>query len=202
MKPLAALGTAGVLLLSLSANAGTSVPPEPDLVVNTCSQCHGDRGVTTAPLFPNLAAQDKDYLVAQLKAFREHKRSDAHAQAYMWGMANPLTDDVIDQVATYFSALPPSSGNKDQDVAEVAAGKKIYEAGIDAENVPACNACHGDTAAGTSTIPRLAGQHREYLASQILAFRTNQRDNPVMHANVEHMTDDQVRAIAAYLASL
>ena len=202
MRQIALLSAASVLLFTLSASAGTSVPPEPDLVASTCSQCHGDRGISTAPLFPNLAAQDKDYLVTQLKDFRDHKRSDAHAQAYMWGMANPLTDDVIENVATYFAALPPAPGNKDEDATEVAAGNKIFENGITSEAVPACTACHGDTAAGTSTIPRLAGQHREYLAAQILAFRSDQRQNAIMHGNVAKITDDQIREVAAYLSSL
>jgi cytochrome c553 len=201
MRTLAIIATAGSVFIAMAAAAGP-IPPEPDLVASTCSQCHGDRGISTAPLFPNLAAQDKDYLVTQLKSFRDHSRSDPHAQAYMWGMASPLTDNVINDVAAYFAALPPPSGNKNLDPGEVAEGKKIFENGIDAENVPACSACHGADGAGTSTIPRLAGQHREYLAAQILAFRTNQRDNPVMHANVEHMTDGQIRAIASYLASL
>lgn len=202
MKSITALSVACLLLMGASATAGTSVPPEPDIVANTCSQCHGDRGLSIAPLFPNLAAQDKDYLIAQLKNFRDHKRSDPHAQAYMWGMAHPLTNETIGKIAAYFSALPPPKGLNDQDPAQVAAGKKIFEHGIKSENVPACQACHGDTGAGSATIPRLAGQHREYLAAQILAFRTNQRNNPIMHANVKHITDQQIRDIAAYLASL
>ena len=202
MKPIAILSAAGMLLFSLSASAATKVPPEPDTVVNICSQCHGDRGISTAPLFPNLAAQNKDYLVLQLKDFRDHKRSDPHAMAYMWGMANTLTDDVIDNVATYFAALTQPPGETGQEPNELAAGKAIFEQGIASENVPACSACHGDKGAGSATIPRLAGQHREYLAAQILAFRTNQRKNAVMHANVEHMTNDQIRDIAAYLSSL
>lgn len=201
MRSRTIIAIAGSVLIATAASAG-SAPPEPDLVVNTCSQCHGDRGISNAPLFPNLAAQDKEYLVTQLKSFRDHSRGDPHAQAYMWGMASPLTDNVINDVASYFAALPPSSGNKDLDPVEVAAGKKIFDSGIESENVPPCSACHGADGAGTSTIPRLAGQHREYLAAQILAFRTNQRENPIMHANVEHMTDDQIRAIASYLASL
>lgn len=202
MKLMAALCTVAVFFISLSATAGTTVPPEPDLVLSTCSQCHGDRGLSTAPLFPNLAAQDKDYLIAQLKDFRDHKRSDPHAQAYMWGMANRLTDATIDEVATYFSSLPPPAGEKGQNPQEVAAGHKIFENGIKSEDVPACMLCHGKTAAGSATVPRLAGQHREYLAAQLLAFRTDQRKNPIMHANAEHLTDEQIRDVAAYLSSL
>lgn len=202
MKSIAILSVAGLLFLGASATAGTAVPPEPDIVANTCSQCHGDRGLSIAPLFPDLAAQNKDYLVMQLKAFRERKRGDAHAQAYMWGMAGQLTDDTIDDVAAYFAALPPPSAASGLDPAEVKVGKSIFKNGIDSESVPACTACHGEAAAGSSTIPRLAGQHREYLAAQLLAFQSKQRYSEVMSANVEHMTAEQIRDVSSYLASL
>jgi len=202
MKTLAILAAAGAVLFAASASARTSVPPEPDLVANTCSQCHGDRGLSIAPLFPDLAAQNKDYLVTQLKNFRDHKRSDAHAQAYMWGMAGQLTDDTINDVAAYFAALPPSPPTTGLDPAEVAAGKVIFENGVDANGVPACSGCHGETAAGSATFPRLAGQHREYLAAQLFAFRSKQRYNEIMSANVAQMTDEQIRDVSSYLASL
>ncbi|MBU6442689.1 MAG: c-type cytochrome [Alphaproteobacteria bacterium] len=202
MKSIAILAAAGAVLFAVSASAQPSVPMEPALVASTCSQCHGDRGLSIAPLFPDLAAQNKDYLVTQLKAFRDHKRSDAHAQAYMWGMAGDLTDDTIDAIATYFAALPPPPRTSGLSPEEVAAGKAIFENGVAADNVPACNACHGDTAAGSATIPRLAGQHREYLAAQLLAFRTKQRYNEIMSANVAQMTDEQIRDVSSYLASL
>ena len=202
MKSIAILAAAGAVLFAVSASAQSSVPVEPALVASTCSQCHGDRGLSIAPLFPDLAAQNKDYLVTQLKAFRDHKRSDAHAQAYMWGMAGDLTDDTIDAIAGYFSSLPPPPRTAGLNPAEVAAGKAIFENGVPADNVPACNACHGDTAAGSATIPRLAGQHREYLATQLLAFRTKQRYNEIMSANVAQMTDEQIRDVSSYLASL
>lgn len=202
MKALTTLFMACAVFASVPAAAAPAAPPaEPALVSSVCSQCHGDRGISTAPLFPNLAGQDKDYLAAQLKAFREHKRGDAHAQAYMWGMAFPLTDDVIDQVAAYFAALPPPAGNKDQNAGEVALGRTIFAQGVEAQGVPSCTACHGESGAGTPAIPRLAGQHREYIASQLLAFRDNERVSDIMHANAEHLTDDQIRAVAAYLAA-
>ena len=204
MKKIAVALLAGAAILGAQAAAApkTKVPPEPQTVSQVCSQCHGDRGISTSPLFPNLAAQNKEYLVRELHNFRDRKRDDPHAQAYMWGMANQLTDSVIDRVASYFSALPPPPPNTAQDPKEVAAGKEIFEKGIASEQVPACQLCHGPTGAGSATIPRLAGQHREYLATQILAFRDNERQNMIMHGNVAHMTDQQVRDISAYLASL
>ena len=202
MKTLAILTAAGALLFAANASAQSSVPPEPDLVAGTCSQCHGDRGLSIAPLFPDLAAQNKDYLITQLKNFRDHKRGDAHAQAYMWGMAGDLTDNTIDAIADYFSAMPPPPPTAGLDPAEVVAGKQIFDNGVEASGVPACAACHGEGAAGSATFPRLAGQHREYLATQLLAFRSKQRFNDIMSANVAHMTNEQIRDVSSYLASL
>jgi len=202
MKTLAILTAAGALLFAANASAQSSVPPEPDLVANTCSQCHGDRGLSIAPLFPDLAAQNKDYLVTQLQNFRDHKRGDAHAQAYMWGMAGQLTDDTINNVAAYFAALPPPPPTIGLDPAEVAAGKAVFEDGVAADNVPPCKTCHGEGAAGSAAFPRLAGQHREYLATQLLAFRSKQRYNEIMSPNVAQMTDEQIRDVSSYLASL
>jgi cytochrome c553 len=53
-----------------------------------------------------------------------------------------------------------------------------------------------------AVFPRIAGQHPEYLVAQLQAFRSKARDNAIMYANVEHMTDGQMREVAAYLASI
>ena len=91
MKSIAALSVAS-LLIGTSAMAQTSAPPEPDIVAATCSVCHGDDGVSPNARFPNLVAQTKDYLEAQLKSFRDHKRADPDAVAYMWPQAGALSE--------------------------------------------------------------------------------------------------------------
>ena len=112
------------------------------------------------PTFPRLAGQQKDYLEAQLEAFRDHDRADPHAQTYMWGMAAKLNDATIDGLASFYSSQKPAPGSP-QDPVEVAAGKKLFDDGVLDKGVPACMACHGDEAEGAGTIPRLAGQHRD-----------------------------------------
>jgi len=108
----------------------------------------------------------------------------------------------INEITAYYSALPPVKGSAGGNAALIATGKEIYEKGIQSENVPACGACHGMAAEGMSVFPRIAGQHAEYTLTQLKAFRSKARDNAIMFPNVEHMTDDQMRALAAYLASL
>lgn len=69
-----------------------------------CAGCHGLDGISTTPGFPNLAGQDLTYLKNQLKAFREKTRTGEQA-AIMYGMAEGLSDEDIDNLASYFSSL-------------------------------------------------------------------------------------------------
>ena len=171
-----------------------------DLIRRECSSCHGARGISVSPTFPNLAGQQAPYLEAQLKAFRDRSRADPHAQAFMWGMAAQLTDETIANIAKYLAAQPPAPGTR-AEPAEIAAGKKIYEEGISAQNVPACQSCHGNKAQGNGPFPRLAGQHRGYLERQLGAFAANLRANPVMHENSKNLTALQISQVAAFLSS-
>ena len=67
----------------------------------TCAGCHGAKGVSNNPLWPNLAGQQEAYLVKQLQAFREGTRSDP----MMSPMAKPLSDTEIQNLAAYYSSL-------------------------------------------------------------------------------------------------
>jgi cytochrome c553 len=66
-----------------------------------CAACHGAAGISAMPLWPNLAGQKDQYLVKQLKAFRDGTRKDPS----MSPMATALTDADIDNLAAYFSSL-------------------------------------------------------------------------------------------------
>ena len=193
---------AGALAGLLAVSACASHDKQ-DAVAGTehvCSSCHGMEGKSVSPTFPRLAGQQKDYLVVQLKAFRDHTRADPHAHTYMWGMAASLSDATIDGLADYYSARTPVAGQPDTSP-DVAAGKKIYEEGIAELGVPACGGCHGDQAQGGGTFPRLAGQHRPYIEGQLAAFSSNSRANEIMHDNAKSLTPETERQLAAFLAT-
>jgi cytochrome c553 len=190
---------AGLVLIATLTEAQEKAAP--DLVTRVCSTCHGPRGASISPMFPNLAGQQAVYLETQLKAFRDRSRADPHAQAFMWGMAAQLTDPAITEIAAYYAAQRPAAG-KPAGREETAAGKKIFEEGIPAQQVPPCQSCHGDKAAGNGPFPRLAGQHRPYLERQLAAFISNARANEVMHATAKDLTALQISQIAAFLSSL
>ncbi len=69
-----------------------------------CAACHGaDGSQTVAPNFPKLAGQYEDYLIKTLKEYRSGERQ----QAIMNGIAGPLSDrDIADLAAFYASRSP------------------------------------------------------------------------------------------------
>jgi cytochrome c553 len=118
----------------------------------------------------------------------------------MWGMAAQLSDDTVQGLANFYSAQLPVPGTP-EDPTEVAAGEEIFTEGVPDKEVLACMACHGDKAQGNGPIPRLAGQHRDYLEQQLAAFSSNERANDIMHETSRHLTTQQIDAIASYLAA-
>jgi cytochrome c553 len=191
-------GLTGTLALAEDSSSGSSAAAE-NMVTNVCQNCHGPHGDSVSSTFPRLNGQQADYIVSQLKNFREHSRADPHARAYMWGMASQLDDATIDALAKYFAAQTPA---KPQSGGALAAeGKDVFMKGAPAQNVPACQDCHGEHGDGNSVIPRLAGQHADYLKGQLEAFRSTLRESDVMHANTKDMTDRQIEALVSYLAN-
>ena len=171
------------------------------LVVESCSTCHGPNGRSVAPTFPILAAQQASYLELQLHAFKDQTRADPDAQAYMWGMAAPLSDAMIGELAAYYAKQPAAAGRAAGPATLVARGKQIFEVGVPAKQIPACATCHGAHAEGMASFPRLAGQHAPYLLKQLLVIQSVLRTAPVMHGVIKDLTKDQMEAVVVYLAS-
>lgn len=65
-----------------------------------CQVCHGPGGKSTNPIYPILSGQHAQYIEKQLRAFRDGTRKDP----IMNGMAAPLNDQDIEDVAAYFQS--------------------------------------------------------------------------------------------------
>ena len=89
--------------LSLAAVADAQAPAKPARL-GLCAACHGENGIATAPGIPNLAAQNREYLVAALRQYRSGERT---AQA-MRAVSGSLADADIDALAAWYSAQPGS----------------------------------------------------------------------------------------------
>lgn len=68
-----------------------------------CASCHGIRGISASPAFPNLAGQKEDYLRAALTGYRDGTRKNP----IMGNMAASLSDADIADLAAYLSTLKP-----------------------------------------------------------------------------------------------
>jgi len=164
-----------------------------------CSNCHGVTGVSVSPTFPKLAGQQREYLINQLTDLKTRNRSDPHARTFMWGFTH-LTDSQIDEIATYFSSQQAVMGAPG-DRTLMAQGRAIYVSGLPNKGVPACSSCHGQNGEGMGQFPRLAGQHAEYIMTQLLVFqRTDQRPRSApMRAVCQNMSEPEMREVAAFL---
>ncbi len=84
-------------LAAFALSAQAAPPPE----AASCAACHGPEGKAQNPEWPNLAGQNKAYLVLQMKAFRDGGR----VNPLMSPMAKTLSDEAIETIATYYSGL-------------------------------------------------------------------------------------------------
>ncbi len=88
-----------VAMLPLATFAGDAVAGKEK--ASTCASCHGADGISANSLWPNLAGQQEQYLIKQLKAFREGERTDP----LMSPMAKSLSDTDIEDLAAYYATL-------------------------------------------------------------------------------------------------
>jgi cytochrome c553 len=189
-----------------AAHAAAAAPAaKPDLAkgeakfATVCVACHAADGNSTITVNPKLAQQHPEYLLKQLQEFKSGKR----ANPVMSGFASTLSDEDMKNVAYWLTSRTAKPGfAKDKDL--VALGERIYRGGIADRQIAACAGCHSPTGAGIpSQYPRLSGQHADYAAAQLVAFRDGTRKNsPQMTQVAAKMNDHEIKAVADYIAGL
>jgi cytochrome c553 len=71
------------------------------------------------------------------------------------------------------------------------------------EKAEMCAGCHGENGISTTeNIPSLAGQQDQFIQWQLVFFRSGARKNEQMQAIVEQISNDDIRTLGAYFASL
>lgn len=173
-----------------------------------CGACHGADGNSAIPLNPKLAGQHEKYLVKQLQEFKQAAQTggkEGRNNAVMNGMAMPLTDQDMLDLAAYFASQEQKPGETPEDI--VAVGASLYRGGDAERKITACIACHGPrgNGMGQAGFPDISGQHPEYTASQLKMFRDGSRHNDMngmMRDIATKLTDEDIDILAKYLAGL
>jgi cytochrome c553 len=173
----------------------------------TCAACHGADGNSAVPTFPKLAGQGEKYLLKQMQDIRD----GARPVPTMAGQVDNMSDQDLADIAAFYASQARSGGQADPDL--VALGEKVYRSGVAGRNVAACIACHSPTGAGNAPagFPALAGQHAEYTATQLRAYRqgyenetgrTNDGDTMIMRTTAFGLSDGEIEAVSSYVAGL
>ncbi len=196
------------LIAHASEEAKTKADPAKGKVIaeTVCVACHGADGNSAASANPHLAGQVEEYIYKQLKNFKAvDGKPAARNNAIMGGMAAPLSDEDMKNVAAWFASqkLKPATAT---DESKIALGQKIWRQGDFKKGVPACAGCHGPTGTGLpAQYPRLAGQFAEYTEVQLKSFRLDERANDpekMMRTIAAKLSDAEIKAVAEYAAGL
>lgn len=186
-----------------------------------CMACHGVDGKGLAEAgYPRLAGLPEKYLLKQLGDFRAGKRVNPTMQP----VAQALGEDEMAAVAKAYAARPAvqiEAGPVERPAPGT--GAWIAVKGLWDRNVPECILCHGPSGVGVGdAFPPLAGQSAQYIESQLKAWQgtpaveadgktkaveatlpTRSNDpNGLMQHIAAALTDDEVKAVAEYFASL
>ena len=178
-------------LLAATASAADAAAGERKAEV--CVACHGNGGNSTNPGVPSLAAQPPLYIYYQLLQFREKRRVDAQMSPF----AASFSDLDMQDIAAYFSAQPAPAATQPADAEKNAAGKLVSDRNH-------CGSCHLQAYTGQNHIPRLAGQHYDYLVKQLRGFKTGARPDidGTMASTAQPLTEQDIESVARYLSSL
>ncbi len=175
----------------------------------TCVACHGAEGVSTNPEWPNLAGQGAGYLHKQLVAFKNPGEPNGRVNPTMNGMAAPLSEQDMADLAAFYASKPVAFSEGDPAVVktDLVDGETLYRGGDLSKGVAACAACHGTSGLGNpaAMFPALAGQHATYTIAQLKAFRSGERANDngrMMRDIASRLTDAQMEAVAQYIQGL
>jgi cytochrome c553 len=182
---------AGAALLAGAAWAQNEAAGKTKAAV--CVACHGPNGNSPTPLFPILAGQTARYLYLQLRDFKEGRRDAAAMQPIVQNLSR---EDMLD-LAAFFAVQRPSDTGFKVDPAKAARGKKKAEETL-------CTMCHLGGFKGQNEIPRVAGQHHDYVVKQLQDFKAGRRTNDAgtMSSVSKTLNEQDMDDLAHYLASL
>ena len=178
------------LLICLGASAHAQGIEEKAQV---CGACHGENGIPQDKAFPIIWGQHAGYLYLQLRDFQKGVRTNEQMQP----IAEALSKDDMMALAEYFEKKQWPS------IAQPAAGSEDTATARRVNGSIGCTGCHLDRYQGDGSVARIAGQQHDYLLKTMLDFRARTRaNNPGMSDLMNAATEDELKAIAAYLAGL
>ena len=159
----------------------------------TCIACHGTGGNSVVSMFPVLAGQTARYLYLQLKDYK----SGARQNAMMSPIAATLSKEDMQDLAAYFADQKPKG------IAFKADPERV-KLGFAKSQEVLCAMCHLGGMKGQNEIPKLSGQHYDYIYKQLADFKARTRVNDAgnMTAVAKTLSDEDIVNISHYIANI
>jgi cytochrome c553 len=179
--------------LAIAGAAAAADPEAGKAKAAVCAACHGEAGNSTNPAVPSLAGQPAQFLTTALYMFRAGKRQDPQ----MTPMAKPLSNTEMNDLAAYFTAQKPAPPRHQASAEHAKQGPELAQKFH-------CTQCHGPQLLGQQQMPRLAGQHYDYLRAQLRGFRDGKRADldGKMTESAQGLSDADIDVLADYMAGL
>lgn len=209
MKVRAALLVVVLTLLAWSS-ASSAERPSRRSPVAACQGCHG-----VQPGAPRLEGLSRSYMTRQIQGFLKGERGAGPGGEIcsLEALEALKPADYVSLVGHYTEQSPEPDDRGAVSAELLARGEALYREGALELSVQPCAACHGRDATGgkqtglesSVVAPRLAGQDRAYLESQLMAFKHGARANDyygVMQRMVLELSEPDFEAVAAWLSTL
>ena len=202
------------LVVTLSATeamaAGDATAGQSKVAV--CAGCHGSDGNSMVPAFPKLAGLGEKYITEQLRYMKSGERVVVEMTGLLIGTSD---QDLQDMAAYYNSQTRQVSGAQEITLVGITDsdqaldyGEKVYRGGNINTGVASCTGCHSPSGNGNGPAgyPALGGQHADYIAKQLLAYRRGERASganaSIMQGVAANLSDREIKAVANYISGL
>ena len=176
-----------------------------DNQLKTCSYCHGKDGASTESDVPIIGGYSVEFLVNNLKAYRDKERDcpdtkyrsgpDKGKTTNMCQIAKGLKDAEARQIAVHLSKQKFVRAKQKFDPALAAKGKDIHEM--------YCEKCHSDGATqAKDDAGMMAGQWIPYLTQALDEFVAGKRPVPKkMKAKLDEVSPEDIKALIQFYGS-
>ena len=185
--------TSLVLLISACIGAQAQDIEAGKKKAEACVACHGASGNSASGAFPTLAGQNARYLYLQLKDYKEGRRKNP----MMTAVAAALEKQDMHDLAAYFASQKQARTGFKAEPERIKAGAAKAEESL-------CAMCHMGGMSGQNEIPRLAGQHPDYVITQLKNFKARERTNDAgnMTSLSQTLSDEDITNLAHWISSL
>jgi sulfide dehydrogenase cytochrome subunit len=176
-----------------------------DNLLKTCSYCHGKDGASTDSEVPIIGGYSVEFLVNNIKAYRDHDRDcpdtkyrsgpDKGKTTSMCQIAKDLKDNDMRQIAVHLAKQKFVRAKQPFDAALAAKGKEIHEM--------YCEKCHSEGATqAKDDAGMMAGQWIPYLSQAMDEFVAGKRPIPQkMKAKLDEVTPEDIKALVQFYGS-